>query len=121
YKTYKYNNTRVTSSTRYILYEGPLSPIDQVGRNFDGRSKSVATTSISNVRVLDKILFKNGSLEFGLVQDRLDVYQGGASQYDIPRVGSFTVFDKNQQQIFERADVAVYKAKEKGRNQVLVY
>ncbi len=29
--------------------------------------------------------------------------------------------DKNQQQIFERADVAVYKAKEKGRNQVLVY
>lgn len=29
--------------------------------------------------------------------------------------------DKNHQQIFERADIAVYKAKEKGRNQVLVY
>lgn len=29
--------------------------------------------------------------------------------------------DKNHQQVFERADIAVYKAKEKGRNQVLVY
>jgi diguanylate cyclase (GGDEF)-like protein len=28
--------------------------------------------------------------------------------------------DKNHQQIFERADVAVYQAKEKGRNQVLL-
>ncbi|MCP4022465.1 MAG: GGDEF domain-containing protein [Desulfobacteraceae bacterium] len=29
--------------------------------------------------------------------------------------------DKNHQEIFERADIAVYKAKENGRNQVLVY
>jgi len=29
--------------------------------------------------------------------------------------------DTNHLQIFERADVAVYKAKEKGRNQVVVH
>ncbi|WP_034045123.1 hypothetical protein [Wocania ichthyoenteri] len=93
YKTASYFNNKISSESRYVLADRSLVIVDDRGKNYDSHIQNYVASSINNVRVLDKILFKNGSIEFSSNTDRLDV---GANY---PRITSLTVFDLFGQQI----------------------
>jgi len=92
YNSASYTTSRMTSENRYVPVDIILPDMDQVGTIFNGNMKYHALTSISNVRVPDKILFKNGSIEFDTAVDRLDMGF-------VPRITGFRVLDKYGNQI----------------------
>lgn len=99
YKSYYYSDAKVSAYTRYILQAGGiLGTTDLLGTNFDGLTRTYLYTNIPNIRVLDKILFKNGSVEFSATHDRLDIDSGNEVSR-IPRITGFTVYDKDRHQI----------------------
>jgi len=93
YKTASYFNNKISSESKYVLEDKGLIIVDDRGKNYDSHIQNYVVSSINNVRVLDKILFKNGSIEFSSNADRLDV---GANY---PRITSLTVFNLFGQKI----------------------
>ncbi|ACU58891.1 hypothetical protein [Chitinophaga pinensis] len=94
YKKGHYLETKVVNTTRYILDDGgQLSTIDANGQNFDATSITSMTTTIPDVQVLDKVLFRNGSLEFTSADDRLDYPGNPGSRF---RITGFNVFDSKR-------------------------
>jgi YD repeat-containing protein len=99
YKSYYFSDTKVSAYTRFVLQAGgPLSNTDAIGVEFDGLNRSYLTTVIPNIRVLDKILFKNGSIEFSTNNDRLDI-NSGVDPTRTPRITGLTIYDKDRHQI----------------------
>ncbi len=96
---FKYTSAHFTDSksagmNRYILTDGLLNQTDQSGRKFNSTVKYISKITIGNTRVLDKIIFKNGSVEFSKATDREDM--GNTS---VPRITGFTVKDRHGSQI----------------------
>jgi YD repeat-containing protein len=87
---------KVVNSVRYILNSNDLtlSPMDETGRVFD-QLYHVRLDSSTDLLVLDKILFKTGSIEFSTVRDRLDITDrlSGSSFGPGTRVTGFTIYD----------------------------
>ncbi|WP_188315908.1 hypothetical protein [Chitinophaga agrisoli] len=93
YKTALYGYQKVINCARYLLRAGFTSAIDDDGQNFDGSSFTSLTTSIENMQIPDKILFKNGSVEFTSANDRTDVEPAESSSLSLTRITGFIVYD----------------------------
>lgn len=93
YKTHVYTNSKVINVSRQTMYDGNTPQIDATGVNFEGTTRTTLYTGIHNTRILDKILFKNGTVEFSTATDRLDSSQGVALELRIPRITGMTVYD----------------------------
>ena len=98
YKSSYYSDNKVTGMSRYNLTDGLLSYQDAAGKNFNSTIRYYSQTTIANTRVLDKILFKNGSIEFNTATDRLDMSTQGTPQ-SVPRITDFRILDKDGKQI----------------------
>lgn len=93
YKIGYFSDKKVVGATRYLINSSATSPtVDGLGRSFDGRSMTSMTSTITNVQIPDKIIFKNGSLEFSTADDRQDMV-GGTSEPSRTRITGFTVYD----------------------------
>ncbi|WP_217607267.1 RHS repeat domain-containing protein [Chitinophaga sp. GbtcB8] len=108
YKTGMYSDGKVVSMVRYIPNDGgDLSVIDDDGQHFSGITTTLSQTSIPNLQIPDKILFKNGSVEFTTANDRLDL-RGGGSLPGQTRITGFVVYDINRiiikKVVFQNAD-----------------
>jgi YD repeat-containing protein len=92
YKTGAYGDSKAVSSVRYLLNDNPgMSVIDAGGTHFDDLYHIEMDKTISNMRVLDKIIYKNGSVQFSTANDRLDIN----GSYFRPRITGFTVYGQN--------------------------
>lgn len=93
YKEYEYRNYIVSGSARYSLGASGvlISSTDQIGQNFEGETINYMN-SVINTRVIDKIIFDEGTVEFNHIKDRQDIYQ---SSNPNPRISGVTVYDNN--------------------------
>lgn len=96
YQTRIFTDSKVVNSVRYIINDDMLTgPVDKTGSIFDGLYHTSMSKTIGNMRVLDKIIFKNGSVEFTSVSDRLDIRDGAPSSTIGPgtRNTGFNIYD----------------------------
>lgn len=85
YKSNYYHDRNVVSTSRneslYPAYRG-----------LNGSSNTIMNTTIPNMQVIDKIIFKNGTLEFTVADDRQDLKRTVSTS----RIAGFKVYNKKR-------------------------
>lgn len=98
YTQYYYRNEKIISATRYMIYAGVgIGAIDAAGNNFDGLRKVGMTTVISNMRMIEKVIFKSGEVRFIYSDDRLDMLSTGATIPERGRLKQLEVYNRGGQ------------------------
>lgn len=83
-----------TNVDRYTFVPTPTAGItDARGTVHEGVSYSQRGGMIPNGRILEKIIFKSGYLEFSTVNDRQDVYYSGENSKQRARISGFSVYE----------------------------
>lgn len=99
YKSSWYQDSKVSSVVRYKINDPTVFGVtDVIGNNFDGTIRYKMNTSITNTQILDKIIFKNGTVEFFTSDDRLDLKKHTTVSSGT-RISGMRVLNKKGQQI----------------------
>lgn len=91
YRDGYYSEYRTTSQTRYFPKNDPF--VDMRGMQMEGMITSGMQTSMSNQKVPYKIRYKNGSIEFTTVSDRMDMSANASFPLDRARINGMIVYD----------------------------
>lgn len=94
YNSYPYSSDVVSSVDRYTFIPNNQDGIaDHCGQVHAGIKYSQRNTTIINARIIDKIYFDNGSIQFTVENDREDMKDGGYP-LDHARISGFKVYDE---------------------------
>ncbi|MBS7566472.1 hypothetical protein KHS38_18855 [Mucilaginibacter sp. Bleaf8] len=94
YKDVAYHGYKLVNMVRFMLDDQPnLSTVDKGGNEFDGLIKSFIRTDIADAKMIDKIVFNSGYIQFLSANDRQDVIASTDGPPTHARLTGFILFD----------------------------
>ncbi len=93
YKSLPYFSNLTNYITRYHIYDDNLPVMDMRNNEHQGVNYSSRSTSVTNTRIIDKIVFKHGHIQFTHVSDRQDVNNSSGLPLQAARISGFSVYD----------------------------